>query len=149
MPEKFMLDKTLDIIETIRIRHHDLCTICRNINEIFSLRILLIVVQSFIGMTALLYYAGDHILLEDNISVKYLTYCGTQLTLSTLQLLVLVISCSITSTEVKHILSNVDKLLRILMYFNKRSTSNNIFLRSSLRKQNQKTYCALPAKKQN
>lgn len=102
--EGFFQDRTIKFLEIVRMKHYELCNLSQKWNSAYSLQLLLLILQNLITFIIGLYYTGMHLIYVNKISVFYLLYAVMHLTITLIQLLALVLSCSKTTKEVSFLL---------------------------------------------
>ncbi|KAK4883029.1 hypothetical protein RN001_006348 [Aquatica leii] len=94
-----------------RVRHLQLCTICKRCNNAFSIQILFAITQSFVTIVIVVIYTGRHIFVDKDVIIQYIVYAFLQMSLSSLQVIFVVIICSITAEEASKSGPLIHKLL--------------------------------------
>ncbi|KAK4883031.1 hypothetical protein RN001_006350 [Aquatica leii] len=94
-------DQVINMFENVREKHIELCNICFKINKCYSFQILVMVLQSFITIILAMYFGGKSLLGKGEVSIPFVIYCGNQMFLAIVQVVVLVLICSSTVAEAR------------------------------------------------
>ncbi|KAF5301562.1 hypothetical protein FQR65_LT08867 [Abscondita terminalis] len=91
--------KVLCAFEIVRRKHYKLCQIVYSLNKAFYIQILSVLFQNFITLTLSIFYCGVYLILFKPVIISYVFYALLQAILTNVQMLSLIIICSITSEE--------------------------------------------------
>ncbi|KAF5301561.1 hypothetical protein FQR65_LT08866 [Abscondita terminalis] len=97
----FLQNKIQYRLGHIRLKHLQLCEICKKFNDAFSFQILVTITQSFVSTVVIVVYGGRNVFLDNTVDVEYVVYSLFQLSLGVLQICFLVMACSRTANEIK------------------------------------------------